>query len=356
MEDLDLVRALRAPRPARAARAAGHDLGPALPRARRAGARWRRNTLARARLGARPRSRAHRRLVPAMTAAPARAASAGERAIAASRRKMFQRLWHYMRRRRRDYLAGTLTTLLYAGLFVLFPLADGLVRPGGDRRPPSDGDRPPLRLAASRSRSRGRGVRFFSRVQLFNAAREIEYELRNDLFAHLLRQPQSFFFRWRTGDLMSRMVNDLTSVRLMLGPGLLSVAQTPVLFAGVFAAMLTMDVRITLLAAIPYPLFVLIARGLRARHVRQQPRRADGPRRPVEPAPGDDLRHLGGEGLRDGGHHAPALRGARRRALPPPAPRGARERRDARDHRAASHASGCSCCSCWAPRRSSAAR
>jgi ATP-binding cassette subfamily B protein len=47
----------------------------------------------------------------------------------------------------------------------------------------------------------------------------------------------------------------------MLGPGLLSVAQTPVLFAGVFAAMLAMDVRITLLAAIPYPLFVLIARA-----------------------------------------------------------------------------------------------
>ena len=41
-------------------------------------------------------------------------------------------------------------------------------------------------------------------------------------FAHLQRQPQSFFFRWRTGDLMSRCVNDLTSVRLMLGPGLLS--------------------------------------------------------------------------------------------------------------------------------------
>ena len=38
--------------------------------------------------------------------------------IAASRRKMFGRLWHYMRHRKRDYLAGTFTTLLYAGLFV----------------------------------------------------------------------------------------------------------------------------------------------------------------------------------------------------------------------------------------------
>ncbi len=180
--------------------------------------------------------------------------------LGASRRKMFRRLWHYMRQRRADYAAGTLTTLLYAGLFVLFPLATGWCAQAViDKRPRGEvAARCGLLVAIALARS---AVRFFSRVQLFNAAREIEYELRNDLFAQLQRQPQSFFFRWRTGDLMSRCVNDLTSVRLMLGPGLLSVAQTPVLFAGVFAAMLAMDVRITLLAAIPYPLFVLIARA-----------------------------------------------------------------------------------------------
>jgi ATP-binding cassette subfamily B protein len=192
-----------------------------------------------------------------MTAAtaPLRGAELG-----ASRRKMFQRLWHYMRQRRADYAAGTLTTLLYAGLFVLFPLATGWCAQAViDKLPHAEvATRCGFLVAIALARS---AVRFFSRVQLFNAAREIEYELRNDLFAHLQRQPQSFFFRWRTGDLMSRCVNDLTSVRLMLGPGLLSVAQTPVLFAGVFAAMLAMDVRITLLAAIPYPLFVLIARA-----------------------------------------------------------------------------------------------
>ena len=192
-----------------------------------------------------------------MTAA---AAPASPQAIAESRRKMFQRLWHYMGRRRRDYAAGTFTTLLYAGLFVAFPLTVGWCAQAViDGHPRAEiAGRCGLLVAIALARS---GVRFISRVQLFNAAREIEYELRNDLFAHIQRQPQSFFFRWRTGDLMSRMVNDLTSVRLMLGPGLLSVAQTPVLFAGVFAAMLAMDVRITLLAAIPYPLFVLIARA-----------------------------------------------------------------------------------------------
>jgi ATP-binding cassette subfamily B protein len=190
-------------------------------------------------------------------AAPAPASAA---AIAASRRMTFRRLWHYMRRRKRAYAAGAFTTLLYTGLSVAFPLAAGwCLQALVDGRPH---DQIALRCGALVAIALARsGVRFFSRVQLFDAAREIEFELRNDLFAHLQRQPQSFFFRWRTGDLMSRCVNDLTSVRLMLGPGLLTVAQTPILFAGVFAAMFVMDPRITLLAAIPYPLFVLVARA-----------------------------------------------------------------------------------------------
>jgi ATP-binding cassette subfamily B protein len=194
------------------------------------------------------------------------AASASLEAIAQSRRKMFGRLWHYMRRRKGDYAAGLVTTLLYAGLFVLFPVATGwCVQAIVEGLPRAEiAWRCSLLLALGVARS---GVRFFSRVRLFDAAREIEYELRNDLFAHLLRQPQSFFFRWRTGDLMSRCVNDLTAVRLMLGPGLLSVAQTPVLFVGAFAAMFVMDARLALLVLLPYPLFILVARAFgRAMH------------------------------------------------------------------------------------------
>ena len=133
-------------------------------------------------------------------------------------------------------------------------------------------------------------LRFLSRTEIFNAAREIEYEMRNDLFAHLQRLPQSFFFRWRTGDLMSRCVNDLTAVRLLLGPGLLSVIQNPILFLATFGAMFVLDARLAALVLLPYPLFVLIARGFgRAMHG-TQPRRAGGARRPLEPAPGDDRR------------------------------------------------------------------
>ena len=108
-------------------------------------------------------------------------------------------------------------------------------------------------------------LRYFSRLLIFNAAREVEYELRNDLFGHLQKLPQSFYFKWRTGDLMSRCVNDLNSVRMLLGPGLLSVAQSPILFIGAFAMMWMINPELAVLVMIPYPLFILVARVLGTR-------------------------------------------------------------------------------------------
>jgi ATP-binding cassette subfamily B protein len=195
------------------------------------------------------------------------AAPAFDRAqIAEGRRAMFRRLWVYVKRNRRDYLLGVLTTLGYVAGFVAVPILVGwAVKAVAEGLPAAEVARRCGWLAAV---TVGRSaLRFFSRVEIFNAARQIEYELRDDLFDHLQRLPQSFYLRWRTGDLMSRCVNDLTSVRLMLGPGLLSVAQTPVLFLAAFGTMLWKDWMLALLVAIPYPLFVLIARGFgRAMH------------------------------------------------------------------------------------------
>jgi ATP-binding cassette subfamily B protein len=106
------------------------------------------------------------------------------------------------------------------------------------------------------------GVRFFSRTLVFNAAREIEYEIRNDLFAHLERLPQSFYFRWRTGDIMSRCVNDVNAVRLLLGVGVLNLVQTPVLYIATISAMFAINAKLALLVLLPYPAFILIARTL----------------------------------------------------------------------------------------------
>ncbi len=191
--------------------------------------------------------------------------------IADERRRMFRRLGHYMRRNARLYGLGVVTTLGYAIIYVAFPRAIGLTMDEVVAHAKSTGDAAQLAAEARHIGWMCAGLvaitllraafRYFSRVEIFNAAREVEYQIRNDLFAHLQRLPQSFYLRWRTGDLMSRAVNDLTAVRLMLGPGLLNLAQTPVLMTVAVGVMLYDNPTLTLLMLMPYPLFLLIARS-----------------------------------------------------------------------------------------------
>jgi len=178
----------------------------------------------------------------------------------ASRRAMFRRLWGYLARNKGRYALGTLLLLGYDGGFVVVPLLVGWsIQAVADGLPVAEvGRRAAILALVTLVRMI---LRFLSRIAIFNSAREIEYALRNDLFAHLQRLPQSFYFRWRTGDLMSRCVNDLTSVRLLLGPGLLNVIQTPVMFVSVIAVMFVLNAKLALLVLLPYPLFILIARG-----------------------------------------------------------------------------------------------
>jgi ATP-binding cassette subfamily B protein len=103
-------------------------------------------------------------------------------------------------------------------------------------------------------------LRLSSRISLFRTGRQIEYQLRNDLFAHLQRLPQSYFAEHRTGDLMSRAVNDINTVRLFLGMGMLNVLQTPVLYLGALAVMAAIDLRLMAVVVLPYPLFIGIGR------------------------------------------------------------------------------------------------
>ena len=175
-------------------------------------------------------------------------------------RHALRRLSVYLRRNLVYYSFWALLTLGYVAAFVAFPMMVGWCIQGA-----MDPDLPPEALQTrfiallGVAIARG-GLRFFSRLLVFTAAREVEYEMRNDLFAHLQSLPQSFYFDWRTGDLMSRCVNDLNAVRLMLGPGLLSIVQTPVLFLGVLVAMFVLDPTLAMLVLIPYPLFIVIAR------------------------------------------------------------------------------------------------
>ena len=67
---------------------------------------------------------------------------------------------------------------------------------------------------------------FWTRWILIGVSREIEYDLRNDLLARLLLLDPEFYARNRTGDLMSRVTNDLNAVRMVLGPGIMYTANT----------------------------------------------------------------------------------------------------------------------------------
>jgi ATP-binding cassette, subfamily B, multidrug efflux pump len=122
-------------------------------------------------------------------------------------------------------------------------------------------------------------VRTFSRFVIFNVGRDIEYDLRNDLFAHLEKLSPSYYHRQQTGDLMSRLVNDISAVRMLLGPGILNFVNTPVYYLYAVSIMLTIDARLTVLSLLAYPIVLAVvkrtSRQLMERTVKVQEGLAD---------------------------------------------------------------------------------
>jgi ATP-binding cassette subfamily B protein len=168
------------------------------------------------------------------------------------------RVLAYVAQLRGQYALGAALTLAYAGCFQLVPLAvrdvvGGLE--GGDHAATVEAV---WRLVGAAVLVAG--VRMASRLVIFRAARQTEYQIRNDFFSQLQRLPESFFNANRTGDLMSRAVNDINSVRLFLGMGLMNIVQTPVLYIGALAVMAFLDWRLMLWVVLPYPLFIAIGR------------------------------------------------------------------------------------------------
>jgi ATP-binding cassette subfamily B protein len=114
------------------------------------------------------------------------------------------------------------------------------------------------------------GVLRYGMRELINGlSRRIEYDLRNDLFAHLLTLDAAYFGRTRTGDIMARLTNDLNAVRQAVGPAIMYLTNT--VAGAVFALyfMLRIDVRLTLLALTPMVLLPALTIWLgRAIHTR----------------------------------------------------------------------------------------
>jgi len=108
-------------------------------------------------------------------------------------------------------------------------------------------------------------VRTASRLVLLGAGQQMETAIRADLFDAFLRLEAGFYQTRRTGDLMSRATNDLQSVSMLVGFGLLSLVNTAIIYAGTLIVMLRIDPWLTLAALAPYPLLVGVARRYNTR-------------------------------------------------------------------------------------------
>jgi ATP-binding cassette subfamily B protein len=99
---------------------------------------------------------------------------------------------------------------------------------------------------------------YLTRWILIGVSREIEFDLRNDLFAHLEQLSYSYYQRTRTGDIMARMTNDLNAVRMLVGPGIMYTANTIVFTAVSLVFMLSISPKLTLFAFLPLPIFSIV--------------------------------------------------------------------------------------------------
>ena len=166
--------------------------------------------------------------------------------------KSLRPLFPYLKKYRRDYALGTLYVFLNNGIWILFPLVirhaiDDLYH-GVTQEKLVTYALQLLAVAAIK------GIfQFLTRWVVIGISREIEFDLRNDLFQHLETLSYSYYQRTRTGDIMARATNDLNAVRMLLGPAIMYSANTIVFTAGALAFMISISPKLTLYAFLPLP-------------------------------------------------------------------------------------------------------
>jgi ATP-binding cassette subfamily B protein len=163
----------------------------------------------------------------------------------------------YFKKYRSGYFFGTLAVLCNNGIWILFPL---VIRRAIDS----------LHAGVTRDKLLhyalllmavvlAKGVfQFLTRWIVIGISRDIEFDLRNDLFRHLEQLSWSWYQRTRTGDIMARATNDLNAVRMLLGPAIMYSANTLVFTAGALAFMLTISARLTIYAFLPLPVVSIV--------------------------------------------------------------------------------------------------
>ena len=101
-------------------------------------------------------------------------------------------------------------------------------------------------------------TRIFSRTFTLNAARIIEFRIRNDLFQRLTKLDLSYFSSSRSGDIISRFSNDLTNVRMLTGFGCMSAINTVLIYSAAVTMMIRIHPWLTFWAILPFPIMILI--------------------------------------------------------------------------------------------------
>jgi len=163
----------------------------------------------------------------------------------------------YVKRHRAAFLLGGLCVLLNNGVWVLFPQVI--------RRAVND-----LNSGVTRQKlliyslliiaiAGFKGIfQFLTRYVVIGISRDIEFDLRNDIFTHLESLSYSYYQRNRTGDIMARATNDLNAVRMLLGPAIMYSANTLVFTAGALVFMLAISPKLTLIAFLPLPVASIV--------------------------------------------------------------------------------------------------
>src|SRR5881394_1842653 len=171
--------------------------------------------------------------------------------------KNLRPLFPYLNKYRRGYIWGTLCVFLHNGIWVLFSLvirrAVNELTQGVTIHKLWVSALLLLAVAATK------GIfQFLTRWIVIGASREIEFDLRNELFRHLEGLSHSFYQRTRTGEIMAKATNDLNAVRMLLGPGFMYTANTIVFTALALTFMLRISHHLTFYAFLPLPVVSIV--------------------------------------------------------------------------------------------------
>jgi ATP-binding cassette subfamily B multidrug efflux pump len=166
--------------------------------------------------------------------------------------KSLRPLLPYLKRYRWGYILGTVCVLLTNGIWILFPLVLG--KAADDLHEGVTRHKLFIYAAILLGIAVTKGIfQFLTRWVVIGISRDIEFDLRNDLFARLESLSYSYYQRHRTGDIMARATNDLNAVRMLLGPAIMYSANTLVYTAGALAFMISISPWLTLFTFLPLP-------------------------------------------------------------------------------------------------------